>query len=88
MARKNIPGHFTPRPTVEWSGGYRFQQRGWRVYVEDTETGEEVADFGPRWPWKDEPKTWNARYMTSKQLETAARAWLSGNPDFLGVNSE
>ena len=84
MGRTNIPGHFTPRPTIEWSGGYRFQQRGARVYVEDMETGHEVADFGPRWPWPDHD-TWHTRYLTSKQLEAAVRHWLSVNQDFLGL---
>lgn len=73
---KNVPGSFTPLPTVKHSSGYQFQQRGGRVYVEDEE-GNEITSIKPG--KLQNTVNWEPIYLTARQLQTVAREWLAEN---------
>jgi hypothetical protein len=75
MAR-NIPGSFTPLPTVKHSSGYSFQQRGARVYIEDAE-GNEVDTISDN--RLQSATTFNPVYLTTRQLQALATTWLADN---------
>ena len=73
---KNVPGHFIRRLTVEHSSGYKFQQRGSRVYIENDE-GVEVDSITSN--KLQSATSWEPVILTASQLENLAKIWLADN---------
>lgn len=76
---KNVPGYFSVWPTIQHSSGYRFQQRGGRVFVTLTDGSEshDVDSIGI-----DDSKGSMSSYdylLTPFKLQRLAKTWLAEN---------